>query len=180
MQAPGPNEAFASFECEVDLLLSAGRTGAPAQDAKSGFFGLPHDDFLDVLRNLRDEIEQRAYFAIVAAAEGVIQIDFRARANGRANVPLRSKARDLTRKERHRRRIVLEDVLDAWSDLPGARREPISEFKQLLNHRHWLAHGRYFVNRAGVPDDPSFAMARATALFDELHRVDPAFPRGDP
>jgi hypothetical protein len=180
MPAPVPDEAFASFEREVDLLLSAARTGAPTQDVHSDFFGLPHNDFLDALRDLRDEVEQRAYLAVVAAAEAVVQVDFRARVNGRAAVPLRDRARELNREERDGRRIVLEDVLDAWADLPGARRGPISEFRQLLNHRHWLAHGRYFVNRAGVPDDPGFAIVRARALLRELHRVDPAFPRDDP
>jgi hypothetical protein len=177
MPAPGPDEAFASFEREVDLLRSAERTGAPTLDVHSEFFGLPHDDFSSALRDLLDEVEQRAYLAIVAAAEGVVQVDFRARAKGRANVPLAHRARGLTREERRGRRIVLEDVLDSWAKLPRARKQPISEFKQLLNHRHWLAHGRYFVNRAGVLSDPGFAIARSRALLDELHRVDPAFPR---
>jgi hypothetical protein len=180
MPAPTPDEAFASFEREVDLLLSAGRTGAPPLDPHSDFFGLPHDEFLDALRDLRDEVEQRAYLVIVAAAEGVVQVDFRSRVGGRATVPLRDTARQLNRQERQGRRIVLEDVLDAWADLPGIRRDPISEFKQLLNHRHWLAHGRYFVNRAGVPDDPGYAVARSRALLAELNRVDPAFPRDTP
>jgi hypothetical protein len=177
MPAPSPDQAFASFEREVDLLVSAGRTGAPTQDAASAFFGMPHADFVDALGTLRDEVEQRAYLAIVAATEAVVQVDFRSRAGGRSSVPLRDKARELKRKEREKRRIVLEDVLDAWANLPGARQEPISEFKQLLHHRHWLAHGRFFVNRSGVPEDPGFAIARSRGLLSELQRVDPAFPR---
>jgi len=180
MPAPSPDEAFASFEREIGLLETAGRTGAPTQDPDSGFFGLPHDEFVTLLRDLRDEIEQRAYLVIVAAAEAVIQVDFRARVDGRAAVLLRDRARQLSRQERRGRRIVLEDVLDAWADLPDARRAPISEFKQLLNHRHWLAHGRYFVNRAAVPDDPGFAVARARTLLAELNRLDPTFPRNTP
>jgi hypothetical protein len=173
----GPESAFASFQQEVDLLRSAERTRAPTDDALSSFFGLPHDDFVEELRLLRDEIEQRAYLAIVAATEAVVQVDFRSRINARAGVPLRQEARDRRREERGGRRIVLEDVLDAWAELPGARRASISEFRQLLGHRHWLAHGRYFVNRAGVPQDPNFAFARARALLDELVRLDAAFPR---
>jgi len=178
MSAPSPDAAYASFERELDLLQTAGRTGAPTQDPKSDFFGLPHDEFLTALSDLRDEIEQRAYLSIVAATEAVVQLDFRARIGGRATVLLRDGARDLRRKERtSKRRIVLEDVLDTWAALPMIRREPIGEFKQLLDHRHWLAHGRYFVNRAAVPDDPDFAITRARALLAELARLDPAFPR---
>ncbi|MEO7032447.1 MAG: hypothetical protein ABI548_01325 [Polyangiaceae bacterium] len=176
MPAPLPEEAFASFDREIGLLTSAERTGAPTQDPQSEFFGMPSDEFVECLLVLRDEIEQRAYLGIVAAVEAVVQVDFSARAKGRSSVPLAADAHTLQRQERSGRRIVLEDVLDAWSSIANARKAPISEFKQLLNHRHWLAHGRYFVNRAGVSDDPGFAIARARALLAELNRLDPKFP----
>lgn len=175
--APGPEDMYRAYEHEIDLLESAGRTGAPTRDPGSEFFGLPHADFVDALRALRDEIEHRAYLAIVASVEAMVQLDLRARKREKASVPLRDVARRLTREERGGRYIVLEDVLDAWTDLPGARGAPISEFKQLLLHRHWLAHGRYFVDRAGVPAGPDFAIERSRALLAELGRLDPAFPR---
>lgn len=47
--APGPEEAYESFKREIDLLESAGRTGAPRRDDQSRFFsGLPHDEFIEV------------------------------------------------------------------------------------------------------------------------------------
>ncbi|MGH7272530.1 MAG: hypothetical protein ACREJ3_19040 [Polyangiaceae bacterium] len=144
---------------------------------RATFFGVPHDDFLIALRDLRDEVEERAYLAIVAAAEAMVQVDFRARINGRAAVPLRDKARALRRMDRQGRRIVLEDVLDAWADVPGARQNPISEFKQLLHHRHWLAHDGYWFDVVYMSADPDFALARCRALLDELGRIDPDFPR---
>jgi hypothetical protein len=174
-----PEQAFRSYEQELDLLESAARSGAPTQDERSSFFGLPFDDFTGVLRALRDDIEAHAYLAIVAAAEAVLQMDFRARARGRAAVPLREEARNLDKEERERgRRIRFEDVLDAWKDLPGVRAAHLSQFEQLLPRRHWLAHGRYFARNAPVPGDPNFAIERVRALLRELGRVDQQFPRG--
>ena len=112
MPAPRPDDAYEAFQREMDLLESAQRTGAPTQDADSEFFGLPNDEFVEALRELRDEIEQRAYLAIVAATEAVVQVDVRARVRARAGVPLHRAARKLDREERQGRRIVLEDVLE--------------------------------------------------------------------
>ncbi len=68
-------------------------------------------------------------------------------------------------------------ALDAWKTVPDAPVGSISEFKQLLSHRHWLAHGRYFVNRAPVPADPGFAIERLRSLRAALTAIDTAFPR---
>jgi hypothetical protein len=46
-----------------------------------------------------------------------------------------------------------------------------------MSHRHWLAHGRYFVDKSGVPAGPDFAHTRATTLLTQLHAIDSSFPR---
>jgi hypothetical protein len=173
-----PEQAFRSYETERDLLESAARSGAPTRDVRSTFFGLPFDDFTRTLLALRDDIEAHAYLTIVAAAEAILQVDFRARVRGRAAVPLRDEARSLEKEERDGRRIRFEDVLDAWKLLPEIRRDPLSQFEQLLPRRHWLAHGRYFASNAPVPGDPAFAIERVRALLRELQRADKQFPRG--
>ena len=172
-----PEAAFAWFKHEVELLESTARTGAPTRDSKSDFFGMPADEFREVLRALRDEVEQRAYLAIVAATEACLQLDFRARAKGAKSVMHRDLAKKLLKRETERPddRIVIEDVLDAWASQDA--KKAVSEYKQLLKHRHWLAHGRYFPNHSGVPQDPSFAHARVTALMKKLQTLDPSFPR---
>lgn len=171
--------AFTAFRQEVALIESEGRTAASTFDVASDFFGLPHDDFTAQLRSLRDEVEQRAYLAIVAASEAVLQVDIRARARGKSSALLYGTARSLLRNEdrqRNGRRIVVEDVLDAWRKTAGAR-AAVSQFKQLLEHRHWLAHGRHFPHHESVPGDPTFAYHRSRALFAELTRLDESFPR---
>jgi len=116
-----PEQPYRWYETGIDLLKSAARTGAPTTDQASVFFGLPREEFIDALREVRDEVEQRAYLAIVAAVEAVLQLDFRSRIQARASVPLRDEARRLNRQERRGRRILLEDVLDCWANLPEAR-----------------------------------------------------------
>lgn len=168
------------FRDEIALIVSAQRTSSPTLDPKSPWFGLPHSDFVVVLSSLRDEVEQRAYLALVAATEAVLQVDFRSRAHAKRKTLLAGRARhSVWEEKKYAARVVVEDVLDAWKNVPGARKAPIAEFRQLLTHRHWLAHGRYFENKAGVTtDDPEFVFHRVRACLDELKRLDPAFPRG--
>jgi hypothetical protein len=170
--------AYKRYREELALIESAQRTLSPLADAKSSFYGLPPTDFVDSLRELRDEVEQRAYLAIVAEAEAVLQVDFRLRATRRRSTPLQHIAKRTVRRESRQDgvRITIEDILDAWKGHAGAKSVPISEFRQLLPHRHWLAHGRYFIDRSGVPGDPGYAVERTGACLTELNRLDPNFP----
>jgi hypothetical protein len=174
-----PEETYEWYLKQVDLLESIGRTGAPTRDPHCAkFFGLPFDEFSEILSELRDEVEQTAYLAIVASSEAVLQVDFRARKGGKASVPLQKEARMLAKREKTKgRRIELEDILKAWKKLPDTGAGVISNFEQLLPHRHWLAHGRYFRNMAPVPADPGFAIERFRSLRASLHRIDTTFPR---
>lgn len=179
MSHPTPEAVHKHYRDEVELIVSAQRTQSPTVDPKSPWFALPYAEFVEVLSLLRDEVEQRAYLALVAATEAVLQVDFRSRTRAKRKTLLTGHARALLWNEKkYAARVVVEDVLDAWKNVPGARKAPISEFRQLLTHRHWLAHGRYFENKAGVAtDDPDFVFHRVRACLDELKRLDPAFPR---
>jgi hypothetical protein len=173
-----PDQAHDLYRQELAVLEAEGQTGSATRDVNSLFYGRPHDDYVRALRSVRDEVEERAYLAIVAATEGVLQTDFRARKRAKAKAKLRSSAKALLKREKMKgRRVELEEILDAWCDEPGVPSGVIGEFKQLVAHRHWLAHGRYFIDKAGVPADPGFAYARARALITQLQAIDAAFPR---
>jgi hypothetical protein len=175
--ATDPEDTYERYIQQVELFKSVGRTGAPTQDPSCAqFYGMPYDDFTEILRASLDELEQSAYLMIIASSEAVLQLDFRARAGEKASVPLQREARGLRKREKQRR-IGLEDVLDAWKKHPLVTSGTVSEFKQLLPHRHWLAHGRYFRDMAPVSADPGFAIARFRALRNALQSVDSAFPR---
>lgn len=173
-----PDDAYECSCRELAVIVAEAQSGNATQDVESPFYGYPHDDYLQALRELREEVEERAYLAIIAATEGVLQTDFRARKRAKAKVPLRNTAKVLIgREERGRRRVELEEILDAWAEEPDVPNGVIGEFKQLMAHRHWLAHGRYFVDRSGILPGIDFAMNRVTGLLSRLHNVDPDFPR---
>lgn len=174
-----PDDAHDLYLKEIAVLVAEGHSGSAPRDTDSLFFGYPHDDYIAALRGLRDEVEERAYLAIVAATEGVLQSDFRARSRTKARVPLSKTAKDLLKKrEKAGRRVELEEILDAWAAETDVPNGVTGQFKQLMSHRHWLAHGRYFVDKGGVPTGPDFAYARANTLLAQLRTVDPSFPRG--
>ncbi len=69
--------------------------------------------------------------------------------------------------------IRLSTVLDVWKNVCG-KKKVIGAFKQLVMFRHWLAHGRYWVQKSGLQDvDPYDAWERGRALFDALPRFGP-------
>lgn len=174
-----PEDAFVAYEREVDLLESAARTGAPTEDVRSKFFGWPADDFRDALKVQRDRVEASTYLSIVALTEGILQRDWKERAHGKANVPLTHAARRLFATAQKRNSVVtVELILDAWREAPECTPGPVSRFKQLYKHRHFLAHGSWFTRYTpAVPVDPGYAIARYRALIAALRSVDAKFPR---
>ena len=42
-----------------------------------------------------------------------------------------------------------EDIIESWKDCYSSNKNIFSNFKDLLNFRHWVAHGRYWDPKLG-------------------------------
>ena len=71
---------------------------------------------------------------------------------GNRTSPVVRGLRDLQR--RHREKVRLDDILDVWRDSAGQGKGSFGKLKQFFEHRHWLAHGRYWTDKSGVQPDP--------------------------
>lgn len=74
-------------------------------------------------------------------------------------------------------RVRLDDILDAWRDEVGSKQN-FGRLKGLYKHRHWLAHGRHWVDKSGfaVAPDPGQAWLFAEPCLEAIRAALPSFP----
>lgn len=127
----------------------------------------------EALEAMRDELDDEVVLAIVASAERVLRLDFRARLRGKEPVAVRFGLLD----QRFGGHVPLEEIVDVWKDLATAPTE-CGAFKQMYVYRHGLAHGRYF-NKSGLHDaTPEDAAAVVEEMLDKIRAYSADFPRG--
>lgn len=129
------------------------------------------------INQLRDELHHQVVLMLVAAFEATLQADLQARLSRKGKDAASRHFRKLWHsRPKHRGAdewVRIEAILDVWKSVIG-KAEIIGDFKQLVMFRHWLAHGRYWIQKSGLPGDldPFDAWERGKALFDVL----PGFP----
>lgn len=132
-----------------------------------GFEGMSRAEFEESLSELRRELDGQVTLALVASFEARIQNDFRTRTDGRFKDPVSRDLRRLKKELGKGQRLDLTTILDVYKDKLGIA-TAVGHFKQLLNHRHWLAHGRHWVDKSGISTDPGDAWDRGTALLSRI------------
>lgn len=157
----------------LGLLTRAVRRGG--RGPASEFRGLSSEEAEARLREVRREHDNRTVLFLVAGVEAVLQLDARARLARRVKSkgkPAHLRAELAARRDASaNNRLELEQILDAWKAAVGRITQQVS-FRQVLQYRHWLAHGRYWVQKSGIwrnGPDPDDAWARSTELLTALH-----------
>jgi hypothetical protein len=109
-------------------------------------------------------------FALFASLEAVLRDDYHRRVRERLKDPVSRCFRALHRNLAGR--VPLDHILAIWKKETG-KSEVIGNFRQLAQLRDWLAHGRYWVQKSGLPSpDPGQVWAIGARLFQAL----PGFP----
>lgn len=142
-------------------------TLASSPPAFPQYSGLSDQDLADHFRLVRDELDAEVVLALVCAAEGEVRRDFRRRTSARLKGELSRKWRQLPARGGW---VRFEEILSAWR-ASGRHKKTIDEFEKLYRHRHWLAHGRYFPNKCGLPTvTPQVAYGLSADLLQRLSR----------
>ncbi|HUY36440.1 MAG TPA: hypothetical protein VMV69_27130 [Pirellulales bacterium] len=120
-----------------------------------------------------NDLDQSAVLLLVASFEATLQVDFHERVTRKKKDGVSKELRRLwSRNAPHHgltRWVTVEEIVDVWRKHVG-HTALIGNFKQLVLYRHWLAHGRYWVQKSGLGDiDPFEAWQRGIALFNVLH-----------
>lgn len=110
------------------------------------FIGYNPGEFEERLAALRfdriEETEIRSIFALLAAIEAALRIDYRLRVKWRGKDDLSRAFRTLFNEKQER--AFFEDLLDLWAKHHPELKRYLSELRDALKFRHWLAHGRFW------------------------------------
>jgi hypothetical protein len=157
----------------LNALRAVLLTGVPPE---SRFAGMNPDEQDRALAEMQREMDTQTTLLLAASFEAVFQVDLHTRVSERRKDPLSKQLRKLWQRRRLSGRLEVEELLEFWKKETGRRRE-IGELKQLIQYRHWLAHGRYWQQQSGLTAiDPLEAWQRGRAVFGVL----PGFPRLPP
>jgi len=172
---PGPAELLEHHERMLEALrVLARQFAAVTADPRSKFFGKLHDEFDELLLQMREELDEQTVMMMVASCEATLRIDFDGRLRDKTKDRVRRRFKEL--RSQYEERVQLDQILDAWREETGEV-ERIGRLRQLVKRRHWLAHGRYWRDKSGVSPDPRLAGLVIDDLLQALQRCLPDFPR---
>ncbi len=132
------------------------------------FAGMDRRQLDDALVGLRDELDEQVTMALVASFEALLRLDYVDRAGRRLKDPLSRTFRSLF--QTHELRVELSAILEAYKKELQIS-EPVGRFKQLVGHRHWLAHGRYWTDKSGINPDPYDAWTIGDNLLSKIPTI---------
>jgi hypothetical protein len=178
---PQPTDVLRYYQRSLEAAQALKKSIGPLVDSDavastSRFFGMTAEEFDQALSELRRELDHHCVFMLTASFKAVFQTDLQDRVRRRRKDPLSKALRSWWMQSRRRRKekwIDLASLLDEWKTATG-HRHVIGRLKSLLLFRHWLAHGRYWVERSGLGEiDPLDAWQIGKAVFDVLPEFRP-------
>jgi hypothetical protein len=122
-------------------------------------------EILDEFEGFRAELENEVTMALVASFEAIVRHDFLLWVCRKKRGGIRTIFVELNR--RFEGNVPLDEILDGWKAEIG-QGQAIGRFKQLVRFRHWLAHGRGWIQKSGIDPDPSMAWRIADRLFSVI------------
>jgi len=146
------------------------RPGVSGELPDSRFRGKAPEDILAHFDLVLTEMGHQIGLSLLAAAEAVIRVDFFDCVYSRKKDSGSRLLRRLysVKNGRKSRRIRLGDILAVWASESPRSRKPIASFRGALQYRHWLAHGRYWVPKLGMPYLPRTVRQIVDDLLDAL------------
>jgi len=90
-------------------------------------------------------------FKMIATTEAILRIDYDKRIKNRYKDNLSRDFRSIN--NTYQNGVPLNITIDLWvQNYPSAKKH-FSEFRRILNERHWIAHGRYWILKSGKIHD---------------------------
>lgn len=132
--------------------------------------GMTSQEVTAYFESIRRELDAATSLLALAEAEAVLRVDYLSRVQRRAKDAVSRAYREL-HKEKGASVRLDEDILATWVTHHGDCKAAVSEFRAILNLRHWLAHGRYWLPKLGRVYAPQDAFDIADRLFAKLPGV---------
>ena len=135
-------------------------------DNKQKFVGYTLDEIEEELDKYIRELDKSCSFAVLAAIEAYIRVDYLRRCYDREKDSLSRDFRAIY-KVKGARVSLSDDILDLWSKNISSK-SSISNLRAALHYRDWLAHGRYWIAKLGRNYDFFELLKLAIFLQNEL------------
>lgn len=129
-----------------DVLLLSMKTRTT--DIPEQFLGYTIDELVRYFAGQVAELDRTMCLNVIAATEAKLRKDYLQRGYNRPSDP-QSRVLRAVYSVKGNRASLEEDILEAWKQAEPSARGAIGELKSVLGLRHWLAHGRYWVQKLG-------------------------------
>lgn len=130
------------------------------------FVGMTAKEIDRHFESLQSELEHTVCLAMIAATEAAFFVDYWQRIGSKRKDPF---SKTLKKTFQNISRPGFDELLKKWRLAFSFCAKEISILKGILNYRHWLAHGRYWVLNSGRNAyPPSLVFSSIENLMDCL------------
>ncbi|MBF0339929.1 MAG: hypothetical protein HQL95_03080 [Magnetococcales bacterium] len=141
-----------------------------------GFWTMTHKESIQYVERDRTrkimELDLLIVFDYLSFAEGKIRLYIVNKLREKRNISINKSLQQLDQTwPEGIVKVPLEKVLDVFKK-HGAPVEIVGNFKSALATRHWLAHGRWWKLKSGVPPKPENMKMRVQKLLEAL-KIEP-------
>lgn len=164
---PTPRDVYEFYQ-DMLTTLEFSRGNALTMGEQSPYFTWSEADLDSHFAALAAELRQGVVLLLAASFEALFQADYLRRVKARKKDPVTAGLRRLSVRQRGRtrRRVELDQILDVWNYAKPPVKKSIGEFRQLMEYRHWLAHGRYWNQKSGLRElEPHEAWRRGISAL---------------
>ena len=166
---PTPAEIWDYYQAAQETFaahyekLKAGFPRATVERS-SRFFAMSLPELDDAFERLREELDHEVALALVGSIEAIFMSHYNSmKAPGPQAGIL--EARLWVLRGRRGDDASFDDVLEAWKEARPGQGHEVGLFKQVLQFRHWLAHGRRW-------DPLGFSGFGVATVVDRARRLD--------
>jgi len=135
---------------EDEIVSSAVSRNMPTDNT---FFGLSVPEVRERFISDRSELGKTTVLSLIAATEADFRVDYLSRVQARKKDKISKAFRQLFREKRQFAALD-KDLLRVWRDSDRELESVTNPFVEALKYRHWLAHGRYWLNRVNKSYTP--------------------------
>lgn len=112
------------------------------------FIGLSMAELEKELNERLNELDKNVSLSLLSAIEASLRIDYLNRVYQREKDDLSRAFREI-HKNKANKASLEEDILSSWKKYHPEYKSIFSDIMGALKHRHWLAHGRYWIPKLG-------------------------------
>jgi hypothetical protein len=110
------------------------------------FIGLTLTEINDYFNKSEEELKHLICLNLLSATEAFLRVDYNIRVSKKDKSDIGREFRKIDKKKK--KKVSLEDdIVEIWRD--NTKEKIFSDFLGILNYRHWLAHGRYWIGKFG-------------------------------